>query len=181
MLSDVSKGTVLGPLLFLLYINKLPNIVQSQIRLLAEDIILYFELKSTDFPSILQHDLDQLSQWSKAWQMEFNVTKCSVMTYTRKKSPTKANYFLNWIPLIKSTDTLPYPGVYLSSDLWWRNHCSLFSKKELVPWEFLDGTSITKLRTSKISSTNDLSNRRCSTYLSYNQKLGKSIHILFFA
>ena len=129
MLSDVSKGTVLGPLLFLLYINKLPNIVQSQIRLLAEDIILYFELKSTDFPSILQHDLDQLSQWSKAWQMEFNVTKCSVMTYTRKKSPTKANYFLNWIPLIKSTDTLPYPGVYLSSDLWWRNHCSLFSKK----------------------------------------------------
>ena len=154
VLSGVPQGTVLGPLLFLLYINVLPNIVQSQIRLFADDSILYIELKSTDFPLILQHNLDQLYHWSKAWQMEFNVTKCYVMSFTRKKSPTKTNYFLNEIQL-KSTNTHPYLGVYLSSDLRWNIHYSHISKKANRTLGFLRRNFYHELRTSKVNSTNN--------------------------
>ena len=59
--SGVPQGSVLGPVLFLLYINDLPNSLTSKVRLFADDAIVYSEINSISDSQILQHDLDKLT------------------------------------------------------------------------------------------------------------------------
>jgi len=74
--SGVAQGTVLAPLLFLLYINDLPSLVHSKVKLYADDVLLYTYIKSEVDCLALQEDLDALIQWAYTWQMEFNHQKC---------------------------------------------------------------------------------------------------------
>ena len=71
--SGIPQGSVLGPILFLIYINDLPDEVSSQVRLFADDTALYLTIESEDHGSILQNDLDLLSRWDTRWDMEFKV------------------------------------------------------------------------------------------------------------
>ena len=70
--SGVPQGTVLGPLLFLLHINDIANDIRSEIRLFADDCILYRPIKNRNNCHILQDDIAKLHQWSLVWQMSFN-------------------------------------------------------------------------------------------------------------
>ena len=72
IISGVPQGTVLGPLLFLLYINDVPSIVSSQVGLFADDCILYRAIQTVQDQLQLQKDLNNLEQWAKKWEMEFN-------------------------------------------------------------------------------------------------------------
>ena len=65
--SGVPQGTVLGPLLFLCHINDLPDAVKSQVRLFADDCLLYREVKSQSDHTILQQDLHNLENWASEW------------------------------------------------------------------------------------------------------------------
>ena len=76
VLSGVPQGSVLGPLFFLLYINDLPRHVSSKVNLYADDTLLYRIINTPNDISILQEDLDSLSQWAHKWQMIFNAFKC---------------------------------------------------------------------------------------------------------
>jgi hypothetical protein len=69
--SGVPKGTVLGPLLFLVYINDLPENVHSSAKLFADDCLLYREVNTTSDTNKLQEDLDMLQKWESKWQMAF--------------------------------------------------------------------------------------------------------------
>jgi len=87
VLSGVPQGSVVGPLLFLLYISDLPSNVTSKIRLYADDVILYREIHSEDNVFRLQKDLDAITQWADIWLMKLNLSKCEHLIVTNKKTP----------------------------------------------------------------------------------------------
>ena len=83
--SCVPQWTVLGPLLFLIYINDLPSRVSSTARLFADDCLLYRVISSQDDAASLQEDLDHRQEWERDWQMYFNPDKCEHIRITIKR------------------------------------------------------------------------------------------------
>ena len=73
--SGVPQGSVLGPLLFLLYVNDLPNAVSSTTKLFADDVKL---IGNAESPDKIQEDLNSLADWEHKWCMSFNVKKLFV-------------------------------------------------------------------------------------------------------
>ena len=113
VLSGVPQSTVLGPLLFLLHINDLPSVVTSQVRLFADDCLLYRPILSGADRVALQRDLDSLEKWSDTWGMRFNAKKCQIMSITRGKThPTHLlyiHYVVTFFPVSKKPSILGSP------------------------------------------------------------------------
>ena len=86
------QGSVLGPLLFLCYINDLPTQVKSSIKLHADDAL---GIHSETDQNNLQEDLHRLAQWAATWQMSFNVQKCMYLRITNKLHPYVYDYYMN--------------------------------------------------------------------------------------
>ncbi|CAH1273383.1 Hypp5110 [Branchiostoma lanceolatum] len=126
--SGVPQGTVLGPLLFLLYINDLPNSVDSHVRLFADDCLIYRTISKPSDAQALQSDLDALSEWQNRWLMSFNPSKCHILHITRKKHPTLTQYSLCGEALT-GVKSHPYLGVQLSDDLRWDTHINHATSK----------------------------------------------------
>jgi hypothetical protein len=122
VLSGVPQGTVLGPLLFLIFINDISADISSSIRLFADDCLLYREIRSSSDCDALQADLDKLVTWSHTWGMEFNVAKCNILTVTNKvKHSVKYRYKMEG-EVVRSTSSTPYLGVTINSKLTWNDH-----------------------------------------------------------
>ena len=79
VLSGVPQGSVLGPVLFLIYINDLEEGIENWILKFADDSKIFSRIQDADDRLRLQKDLNQLLEWSREWQMKFNVEKCKVM------------------------------------------------------------------------------------------------------
>ena len=77
--SGVPQGSILGPLLFLIYVNDMPEVVKSTAKMFADDTKVYKKIKVVDDCKVLQDDLNNLSVWSKKWLLNFNETKCVVL------------------------------------------------------------------------------------------------------
>ena len=77
--SGVPQGSVLGPLLFILYVNDLPSQVSSFCKLFADDAKLYKDLQNLEDFEVIQNDIDKLCQWTIKWLMFFNVNKCKIL------------------------------------------------------------------------------------------------------
>ena len=75
--SGVPQGTVLGPLC---HITDLTSAVKSQVRLFADDCLLYREINTTQDHHTLQEDLRQLEAWADTWGMRFNANKCHILS-----------------------------------------------------------------------------------------------------
>ena len=78
VISGVSQGSVLGPLLFLLFVNDLPRWIVNSM-MFADDTKLWCRIETESVSESLQKDLDSLANWSQKWMLEFNSSKCKVM------------------------------------------------------------------------------------------------------
>ena len=123
--SGVPQGSVLGPALFLFYINDLPDALRSTVRLFADDTILY---NSADNNKLLQDDLARLELWESKWDMEFHPKKCQHISFSRKRHPAHNAYSLHNIEIPKA-EHVKYLGVTLDQKLTWKNHAESIINK----------------------------------------------------
>ena len=131
---------MLGPLLFLIYINDLHMHVKSKVRLFADDTALYLTISTSSQSEIPQKDLDNLERWSHKLDMELNPSKCQVIHITSSKTPIPTQYTLHNC-ILESVSSPTYLGVDISSDLSWDTHINRISKRQTTLLAFLGETS----------------------------------------
>ena len=124
--SGVPQGTVLGPILFLLYINDISTVINSSIRLFADDCVLYRIFKSDLDHHQLQSDLDLILTWSHIWQMRFNTNKCVTLRCHRSFNPRSFIYHLGGQPLT-CVNEHKYLGILLTSSMSFSSHINNIS------------------------------------------------------
>ena len=129
--SGVPQGSILGPLLFLIYSNDLRDAANhSVVPMFADDSKCYQEIAKPLDRNQLQADLNSLHEWSYTWELDFNPKKCAAMRFSRKKGPGSKgpNYYLN-NQLIKFTTSHSDLGILVSNNLKWSLHINnLLSK-----------------------------------------------------
>lgn len=118
--SGIPQGSVLGPVLFVAYINDLPEAVQnSQVKIFADDTKVFSRIKDEDDARRLQEDLDRLQEWSDHWLLRFNADKCKVL-HVGPHNPMY-DYHMSGAKL-SSTDCEKDLGVYINSQLNAKDH-----------------------------------------------------------
>ena len=133
--SGVTQGSVLGPILFTIFINDLPKVVDSQVRLFADDCIIYRPVTKSGDAEYLQADINNLMSWAEEWSMLFNPEKCEVIRVTNKKKPLKYMYKIS-DQMLKSVEDKKYLGVTLPKKTKLEQagtNCNNESKQHLKP------------------------------------------------
>ena len=134
VISGVPQGSILGPLLFLVYVNDLPSHTMfTSLYLFADDTKCLKPILTPADSLLLQHDLNQLSAWSSDWKLLFNLSKCLFLSFKAKNpvasSPhSQHQYSISGhqiVPCNQHTDL----GVMMTSDTSWSNHIALISSK----------------------------------------------------
>lgn len=148
--SGVSQGTNLGPLLFIIVVNDISEVVSSKCLLFADDLKLSTVIKDTEDCDRLQHDLERVTEWSHSNKLYFNVSKCSVLSFSRTRSPHHYQYIMDGEPLQRVTEVKDL-GITFTSDLQFRKHVVRVCKKAYRNLGFLlrlanDFTNIRALR-----------------------------------
>ena len=178
--SGVPKGSVLGPTLFLLYINDLPKNLTATARLFADDTLCHRPITSDKDEESLQEDIDRLADWEEKWQMKFHPEKCQCLRFTRKRKNKRKlrTYKLHNHP-ISNVQKATYLGVTLQHDLSWDEHVNKIVTKANKSLGFLRRNL--KVKSKKIKETAYLSIVRpcleyaCSVWDPYTEKLIKKL------
>ena len=126
VLSGVPQGSVLGPILFLIYINDLDNSITSNVLKFADDTKLFRKVNTDGDKQHLQNDLDRLVKWSEKWQMLFNFGKCKCL-HTGHGN-LNVNYKMGDTVLgttVKEKDL----GVTISADMKVSEQCGIAASK----------------------------------------------------
>ena len=133
VLSGVPQGSVIGPLLFLIYIDgvmNLPLSEKSNLILYADDILLYRAIKCESDYSVLQDDINTINYWVEENHMQFNTAKCKYMLISHKRhkttSPTALTIASHQIDKVES---FKYLGLLFTSDLSWSKHITSVCNK----------------------------------------------------
>ena len=120
--SGVPQGSVLGPLLFLVYINDIVTNIESQVKLFADDTSMYLRMNDgVRRILVLNSDITKVLDWSRTWKVDFNPTKTELLTLSNQRQP-------DTYPLLFNNDTLTetnvhkHLGVILQNDCKWNSH-----------------------------------------------------------
>ena len=128
---------MLGPLLFLIYINDISSVVShSKMKLFADDVIIYKEIISPADAVLLQLDLSKVVQWAKKWLLRLNPDKCESIVLSNKRSPPVPNYYLD-AKLISSKPVVRYLGIFVDRHLNWNEHCKYVAARATRSLNFL--------------------------------------------
>jgi hypothetical protein len=125
----VPQGSILGPLLFCLFIDDMSEVTNSCSSLLyADDTKCFKRIDSIDDCLELQSDLENLQEWGRKWNLNFNAKKCKVLTVTRKQNPVCFNYNLN-CHVLEKVSCIKDLGIKIDSELKWSNHINYIVSK----------------------------------------------------
>lgn len=123
MQAGVPQGSILGPLLFLIYINDLVVNIDCNIKLFADDTSIYITVENPfSSAALLNSDLEKINDWSKKWLVSFNPSKTECMTISNKiKKPFHPSLIFDDVHL-KEVESHKHLGVIFSSNLSWNQH-----------------------------------------------------------
>ena len=130
--SGIPHGSVLGLLLFVFYINDLPEVVESEAYLFADDTKIFRVINSLDDQQILQNDLVKLENWSDTWLLKFHPEKCKHVNIHRKPKEDQVKYKLlgQEISKIKGEKDI---GVVIDEELYFDKHiCEKVNKANSI-------------------------------------------------
>ena len=128
--AGVPQGSILGPLLFLIYINDIVDDIQANINLFADGTSLSMTVGDpTDVGSILQSDIDKITDWAQKWLVKFNPAKSESLVISRKRiKPDHPSLFMSNIE-IPSVTSHKHLGFFLSNDGSWDIHINKLIEK----------------------------------------------------
>ena len=121
VISGVPQGSILGPIMFLIYVNDIPNIITSTAKLFADDTKIYRQINKVEDSIALQSDLTALDLWADRWQVKFNPSKCEVMRITHNKDKSTTRYQVSSTEL-RNVSSYKDLGVIMANDLTWTKH-----------------------------------------------------------
>ena len=125
--SGVPQGSILGPLLFVLYINDICDVCSRSVRLYADDAKIYRTIQTENDARILQNDLEALLAWSKLWKLKFNIMKCKCMSICRKLNVNYA-YYLD-TAMLDRVESFNDLGITVTTNFSWFNTIKSISAK----------------------------------------------------
>ena len=128
VISGVPQGTILGPVLFVIYINDISTNITSTVKTYADDIKIYGTINEPDkdMPA-LQLDLNRLSDWANMWHLRFNPEKYEVVRATHSRDGSRPSYSLG--VELKSVESVKDLGVIINYNLSWGKHVSYIVNK----------------------------------------------------
>ena len=126
VLSGVPQGSVLGPILFLIYINDLDDDVTSKVLKFADDTKVFRKIESDADRQQLQDDLNKLNEWSKKWQMLFNYGKCKCLHTGHGNED--AQYTMS-DTVLNTTEKENDLGLTISADMKVSEQCAIAAAK----------------------------------------------------
>ena len=123
VLSGVPQGSVLGPVLFVCYINDMPDTISSLIYMYADDTKMANVVNEKKDWKALQQDLRRLQEWSEKWQLILNSTKCKVMHLGKRNRKYKYNMIENeTVKILEETVEEKDLGVWTDDELKFIKH-----------------------------------------------------------
>ncbi len=177
--SGVPQGSVLGPVLFLLFVSDITEVVNSNMILFADDTKLYRRIHSQEDVQILQNDIDKLKDWSDKWLMKFNKDKCHTIHFGHN-NPRKV-YTIDNVGLDTSEEEKDL-GVLITSNLKPASQCLSAAKKATSAWrwsrrsfKYINQESFKKLYKSYIRPNLEFCISAWSPYLSKDIKILESV------
>ena len=131
VLSGVPQGSVLGPLLFVLFINDLPDGLKNITKLFADDLKL---IARADIKQDVIDDLSALENWESLWLVKFNPKKCKVMNLVFNDNP-KNEYVLDGV-ILENIEEEKDLGIYVNNDFSWGNNIrmNIKSANRAIGW-----------------------------------------------
>ena len=123
VISGVPQGSVLGPILFIIYVNDIDSVCcgDTTMQLFADDAKLYSNVVVDSASTSLQLSLDRLTQWANVWQLHININKCSVLPVTSMVCLPVRQYYINGVT-IPCHNSYVDLGVAVTSNLSFELH-----------------------------------------------------------
>ena len=128
--AGVPQGSILGPLLFLIYINDIVEEIGSNIRLFADDTSLYLIVQDpTTAAELMNADLEKIHSWSQTWLVNFNPNKTEELIISRKAAPPAHPPLHMNNTQIKNVNSHKHLGLILNKTCSWHEHINEISSK----------------------------------------------------
>ena len=181
--SGIPQGSVLGALLFVIFINDLPENIKSHIFLFADDAKFFREVSDEKDATIIQEDLETLDKWSNKWLLKFHPDKCVNLRISTNKNngPEKYKYTLANKEL-KDVDNVKDLGIIVDSELKFGQHMSVkINKANSImgtikrTFKHLDVETFKLLYCSQVRSQLEYGNQFWCPYLKKDIKLVESV------